>query len=98
VTENSLYEFILANITDGILQENFMLPKEPQSGITFADGAWDGMCRYHMGRSGLDAAGTKLTAKALKAAAEANYGAADELFSELGENYLPINVVDDFQS
>lgn len=99
MAEQSLYELILANINDGILPEDFMLPKEQQpGGFAFADGARDGMCRYHMIHSGLDAAGTKMMAKALRAAAKANYNEADHLFTELGKSYLPINIVDDFQS
>ncbi len=96
--QKSLYEYILQGMQDGQLDRSFSLPRiEEENGISFADGAMDGITVYHMGRTQLDAAGTKLMIKALKYAAAGNTQDADSTFAELGNSFRAISIIDDLQ-
>ena len=97
-TDKSLYGIILQNLTDGRLPKDFSLPaEEDEEEIHFADGAMDGISVYHMGRSRMDASGTRLMIKALKYAAAGNAEKADETFAELGKTFRAIGIIDDLQ-
>ena len=96
--QKSLYEYILQGIKDGQLGHSFSLPRiEEENGICFADGAMDGITVYHMGRTHLDASGTKLMIKALKCASSGNAQDADATFAELGKSFRAISIIDDLQ-
>lgn len=97
--DKSLYEIILQNIEDGKLSDSFKLPDEPNEiGVPFADGAMDGITVYHMGRSGIDASGTKQMIKAIKFAAAGNAIEADNAFAELGKSFRAISIIDELQN
>ena len=97
-TEKSLYELIIQNIKHGKLPDGFTLPyEENETGLSFADGAMDGITVYHMGSTGIDADGTRQMIKALKHAAEYNMKEADAAFAELGKNFRAITIIDDLQ-
>lgn len=97
--ERSLYDLILQNMTEDGLPVEFSLPREDAAnGLRFADGAIDGMIRYHLPRCGLDAEGTRLAAKALRAAAEGRYEETERLFAGLGKTYPAVSAVDGFQN
>lgn len=95
----SIYQQICDNITDGILNGSFSLPDEEKgfSPLRFAPGAFDGMCMYHMRNGGLDAAGSKEMAKALKTAAAGNYKEANILFHEWTKEHRAVSYIDELQ-
>jgi hypothetical protein len=97
--EKSIYQKICGNITDGMLNPDFMLDEEDADGteIRWAPGAMDGVSIYHMLPSGLDAAQTKKMARALKCAASGNFPEADVLFFEWTKEVRAITCVDELQ-
>ena len=95
--EKSIYRMICENINDGVLNEGFSLSDEGLPGVSFAPGAFDGMCIYHMGYSGLNAAETKQMAQAIKYASDGDYEKADDLFAEWTKRNRAVSVVDDLQ-
>ena len=93
-----VYELILKNIRSGELPESFSLPSDPEEeGYLFADGAWDGICMYHMNRMVMGADEKKLMIKALNFASTADSRNAEITFTELGKKYRAIMAVDDIQ-
>ncbi len=94
----SLYEYILQGMKEGRLDPDFSLPAlEAGNGISFADGAMDGISVYHMTQKRLDGAGKKLMTEALKRAAAGDARGADQVFAELGRSFRAIAVIDDLQ-
>lgn len=59
--ERSIYEQLCNNITDNILDDEFVLFEEASddTGFKWAPGAMDGVMIYHMRHTGLDAAQIK---------------------------------------
>lgn len=93
-----VYELILRNIRSGELPESFSLPSDPvEEGYLFADGAWDGICMYHMDRRVMGADEKKLMIKALNYASTADSMNAEITFAELGKRFRAIMAVDDIQ-
>ena len=95
----SIFELINDNIADGVLNRDFTLPDESKddSAPRFAPGALDGICLFHTGPSGLDAAGAGQMAQALEQAAGGYYPNADTLFAEWTQNHRAIKIVDKLQ-
>ncbi|MBR0139550.1 MAG: hypothetical protein IJM17_04610 [Firmicutes bacterium] len=93
----SLYKCILNGMKDGRLEEGFSLPPEEGSELRFADGARDGIVRYHMLPEKLDEAGAKLMAGAVRYAAKGNARKADKAFSELGKVRRAVGMIGELQ-
>ena len=96
--KKSLYECILRGMKDGELEAGFSLPEtETPNGVRFTDGAMDGITVYHMGRTELNADGTKQMIRAVKYAAAGNVQEADAAFARLGKSFRAISIIDDLQ-
>ena len=97
-SEKSLYEYILQGMQDGKLREGFSLPSlTEENGVSFADGAMDGIALYHMGRGQMDSDAMKLMIRAVRAAGSGNEREADQLFSQLGKSHRAVCIIDDVQ-
>lgn len=97
--EKSIYQIICDHISDGILPADFSLPDEnkDKSPIRWAPGALDGAYFYHGHLGGVDDAGTKQMARALKTAAAGSYKEAEKLFVDFTGNHSAIDAVDSMQ-
>ena len=96
---DSLYQIISSAIVDGSLPEDFALPAEPDEtdGISWADGAFDGVCYYHMGTEKPDIDALVSMADAIFAASAGDYDRADELFLEVKKKVRALGLIDDLQ-
>lgn len=99
--EKSLYELIKENISlYGVMNKDFCLPPEKEEdGLSFADGAADGILYYHMAPASddMEEAGKELMAKAVRACSEDNYEDADVLLSAFGKEHPAVRTIDLFQ-
>ena len=96
--QTSLYEYILQNVRNGRLEEDFSLPEvEDESGVRFADGAMNGIMLFHMGTEPLDEAGEAKLSAAVKAASAGEWEEADRIFSELGKRFRAVGIIDGLQ-
>ena len=94
----SLYEYIASAETDDGLPRDFSLPDSgADGGISWADGANDGVYLYHMQPTELSDAGLDLMEAAVQAASSGDYEKADALFRELGAGVRAISAIDDLQ-
>ncbi len=96
---DSLYHLISESIEGESLPEGFSLPEDPNGsdGFTWADGAFDGVCRYHFGTEKADIDALVAMADAIFAASEGDYDHADELFLEASKKTRALGLIDDLQ-
>lgn len=93
-----LYKVISEAVVDGRLPEGFSLPQEPSSnGLSWADGALDGVGVYHWGGSPLSDEQKDLIARAVTEAANGQTTKADELFYQIGQSSRALFAIDDLQ-
>ena len=97
--EKSIYQLICENINNGILDANFSLPAEnkEESSVSFAPGAFDGICLYHMAQKKVEQAHIGQMAEAVERAASGNFPEADALFAEWTKEHRAIRIVDQLQ-
>ena len=107
----SLYDLITASIVNGELPRDFSLPQEDGEedlSVSFADGARDGICMYHMGGTWeITDAEKALMIRALHAAAgrktkgdgrgAEDFETAEGLFRELGRQKSALMMADELQ-
>lgn len=93
----SLYDLISSAVIDGALPEGFSLPagEEIVEGVSFADGALDGITIYH-GNQRDD--GLKRAAEAIAAANSHDFEAADALFLQVAKENQAICLADSIQA
>lgn len=82
VERKPLYRIICEHITNGALPEDFSLPEAETDGVRFADGARDGILRFHAGPAKLTDEDHAALAKGITAAA-ADAGEADAILAPL---------------
>ena len=100
--EESIYQQICNNISDGILKPGFVLPEQDEQDsddfkIKWAPGAMDGISFYHMFHAVLDAGQVKGMARALKCAASRNFPKTDAMFFEWTKDVRAISCIDELQ-
>ena len=95
----SLYEVISSSVTaDGILPERFKLPERTkEGGITFADGAMDGIYIYHTAHTPLNDNEKEELGELLKLAGAGEEQKATEGFEKFCEKHRAISIIDDIQ-
>ena len=95
----SLYEVISSSVTDeGILPEKFKLPERTkEGGITFADGAMDGIFIYHTAHTPLKENEKEELGELLKLAGTGDIQKASAGFEKFCEKHRAITVIDDIQ-
>lgn len=95
----SLYEVISSCVTDdGILPEKFKLPERTkEGGITFADGAMDGIYIYHTAHTPLKENEKEELGELLKLAGTGDIQKASAGFEQFCEKHRAITVIDDIQ-
>lgn len=98
-TAEPLYEYIKRHLKDGVLPEDFSLPKkEDDSKIRFADGAMDGMSLYHMGRPKLAEEDYQKIEELLELISAGNIEQADAALLAFSEKHCAIAVIDEFEN
>ena len=98
----SLYKVIAESVTEeGVLQKSFKLPERTkEGGITFADGAMDGIYIYHTAHSPLGEPEKEEIGKLIKHANEDEndeFLKASEGFAKFCEEHRAISIIDDVQ-
>ena len=96
----SIYESIKEAIVDGQLPGDFSLPESTvgEGGVSFADGALDGITLYHMPPFEMKESDYQVMTEALNAAADHKFEIADSLFAQFSKENRAIAVCDDFQN
>ncbi|RKM56039.1 hypothetical protein D6856_14980 [Butyrivibrio sp. XB500-5] len=94
----ALFDIISGALVDGELPESFSLPTKDDSRLHFADGAEDGICIYHMGRSANTDETKKEMGGAVTAASSGDFSKADQLFDKLGTHARALYSIDDIQA
>lgn len=95
--QRSIYELISANIVEGRLDDNFVLPDDSEGSVKLADGAMDGMCAYHIRPYEMTKEDYKILEKSVDAVSKGDFEQTDKLWAELGVSARAIQVVDEFQ-
>ena len=94
----SLYALISEAVVDGHLPDGFSLPHEPRSsGLSWADGALDGVGIFHWGHGSITDEQKELMTNAVTEAANGNTSKADELFFKLGQLTRALSAIDELQ-
>lgn len=97
--EKSIYQQICDNITDGILDCDFILhEQDSDDSVKWAPGALDGVRIYHMSHTGMDAVQLKGMVRALKVAICGDFSKADAMFFEWTKDVRAINCIDELQN
>jgi len=96
--KQAIYELIENAVSAGnTLPEDFSLPQEPDGGITWADGAMDGVYLYHTAHEEPSKEQLQLMAEAVWAVSLGSDERADELFLQLSASVQPIAFIDALQ-
>ena len=98
----SLYKVIAESVTeDGVLPKDFKLPERTkEGGITFADGAMDGIYIYHTAHSPLGETEKEEIGTLIKLASDCEddeFQKASEGFAKFCEEHRAISIIDDVQ-
>lgn len=92
--KQAIFEYMREKLMTNQLTENFSLPPETSSEISFVDGAIDGLSIYHMAEQELNDEDINLIYSALEAASRVEERTADVLFDAVLENCRAINIID----
>lgn len=106
MNKKSIYEIIIDYLEsldlpeDDILTlgEGFKLPQEKTDGLSFVDGAMDGITVYHMGSPEITEEDMKELGDALSIASVGVYEKADIAFEKLCKRIHVINFIDELQN
>lgn len=96
-TTRSLYDIIKSAVMDGVLPDDFTLPRDPSVKVPFADGAMDGIGIYHMGAPEITDEIQALIKNAVNAAANENIETTEEAFIALSEKISAVRAIDELQ-
>ena len=94
----ALYEYICEHVEDGVLPDGFSLPEEPDhTGVSYADGAMDGITIYHTEVEELNEKQCELLAKAVETVCYGDAEDTEEAFKALGKECRAVLGIDEFQ-
>ena len=92
--DKAIIEYIREALVDGELPEDFSLPKQDEGGITFAEGAMDGIYLYHMLPQELTKENYDVLSEAVNCVGKREFKAADVMFGRLTKTHRAIEVRD----
>ncbi len=82
--KQSIYEYICDHVENGVLPENFQLPEDKKSDMSFAPGARDGIYVFHIPRGEVSEEDNKSIGKMIEAASKGKYKEAEQIAKSLG--------------
>lgn len=96
--QQAIYDYIYEHMVGDVLPEDFQLPREEENvSISFADGAMDGICIYHMGMQEVSTDALEKIVLVFKKASELEFEFADAIVSEICNEYRVIQLIDTIQ-
>lgn len=94
----SIYEYIKEHLVNGELPDDFSLPKEKEeNGISFADGALDGIAIYHMGRSHVSDEDKQKLDSLMHAISDSQFDKAYGELMEFAKTNTPLAAIDEYE-
>ena len=98
--QQSIFEYIMSHVVDGELPEDFSLDgyDDDEQPIRFADGAWDGICIYHVAPPTYPDGFQQTLVQVLETACAGDFETADQMLLELTGEHRAVFLIDEFQS
>lgn len=95
----SIYEMIVENLKEDkeTLKKEFRLPSEDNKGISFAEGAMDGISIYHMGMPQIGDEDIAVIGNAITIAGSGDFEKADAAFKDFCNKYRVVCIIDEIQ-